>query len=77
MNKSLPVKKIVQKVMEECIKCQNASFDCSLPSEQGRSYCIKHILQDSTAPYKQCNFIYGNGKRCSNAKLAEERSDLT
>lgn len=57
------------------IKCQNPSFSCSLPTESGYSYCIKHILKDPNAPYKQCLYGFTNGKQCTQAKLAEERNE--
>lgn len=56
-------------------KCLHKSFECSLPVEAGYSYCIKHILQDPSAPYKQCTFAYPNGKLCTQAKLCDEKHD--
>lgn len=56
-------------------KCQNKTYDCSLPLETGYQHCIKHILQDPTAPYKKCTFTFPNGKTCSQAKLSEDRKD--
>ncbi|CRK86249.1 CLUMA_CG000002, isoform A [Clunio marinus] len=56
-------------------KCQNKSYECSLPVEEGHKHCIKHILQAPTTKYKQCSYIYSNGKQCTQAKLVEERTD--
>lgn len=82
MNKGLMVKKVhkvVVKTVSEMnpvyIKCTNPSYDCSLPPEANHQYCIKHILLDKSAPYKQCAYIYSNNKQCSQAKLVEERND--
>lgn len=45
--------------------CSNIVYDCSLPRVDGYEFCLKHILQDPTAPYKQCSFAYARtGKRC-------------
>jgi hypothetical protein len=62
---------------ETIMSCQNKSFSCSLPVEVGFQFCIKHILQDTKAPYKACNYMFSNGKQCGQAKLAsvEESSD--
>lgn len=46
--------------------CSNIAYDCTLPRIEGYEYCLKHILQDSKAPYKQCPYTYTiNGKRCT------------
>ena len=84
MNKELLAKKAqvketaqlstIEQVYEP-IKCQNETYDCTLMSEEGQKYCIKHILQDTTAPYKQCSYIYLNGKQCTQARRSEERND--
>lgn len=45
--------------------CSNQSFECTLPRLEQYSYCKRHILQDTRAPYKQCAFFFtSNGKRC-------------
>lgn len=46
--------------------CSNIVYDCSLPRIEGYDYCLKHILQDPDAPYKQCSYLYpSNNKRCA------------
>ena len=55
--------------------CTNDSFCCSLPVVDGYKFCIKHVLKDSKAPYKACNYIFSNGKQCGQAKLVEDSSD--
>jgi Potential DNA-binding domain len=83
MNRNIIVKRI-QKTAPKTVtemnpllvtKCQNASYECSIASEENQQYCIKHILQDTSAPYKQCTHIYTNGKQCTQAKLIEEKND--
>lgn len=44
--------------------CSNIAYECSLPRIDGYEYCLRHILQDPHAPYKQCTFTLTNGKRC-------------
>lgn len=44
--------------------CSNIAYECSLPRIDGYEYCLRHILQDQTAPYLMCTFLLTNGKRC-------------
>lgn len=45
--------------------CSNPTYDCSIPRVEGFEFCIRHILQDPRAPYKQCAYTYpSNGKKC-------------
>lgn len=45
--------------------CSNFVYDCSLPRVDSFDYCMKHILQDPLAPYKQCSFMFPrSNKRC-------------
>lgn len=44
---------------------------------EGYNYCIRHILYDKNAPFRQCTFINTNtGKRCPNAARRLERRDI-
>src|ERR1700761_6776548 len=44
----------------------------------GFSYCIRHILEDRSAPFRQCSYIHPHsGKRCPNAARRTERRDST
>lgn len=46
--------------------CSNPTFDCSLPRVDGFDYCIRHILLDPKAPYKQCTYLYSsNARKCT------------
>ncbi|XP_055378571.1 KAT8 regulatory NSL complex subunit 2 isoform X2 [Condylostylus longicornis] len=47
--------------------CSNRTYDCTIPRIDGYDFCIRHILQDSRAPYKQCAYIYSNNKKCVQA----------
>lgn len=38
-----------------------------MPRLEGYEYCIRHILQDNRAPFKQCAYLYASGKKCTQA----------
>ncbi|XP_055700719.1 KAT8 regulatory NSL complex subunit 2 isoform X2 [Phlebotomus papatasi] len=45
--------------------CSFSKYDCGGQRLVGYEYCLKHILQDPRAPYKQCAYAYPiTGKRC-------------
>lgn len=61
---------------EEPQACAFAQRPCSLPRLDGLEFCIKHILEDKTAPFKQCSYVSTkNGKRCPNASPKGDRKD--
>lgn len=56
--------------------CAFTQRPCSQPRLEGLEFCIKHILEDKNAPYKQCSYVSAkNGKRCPNASPKVERKD--
>ena len=56
--------------------CSFTQRPCPQPRLDGLEFCIKHILEDKNAPYKQCSYISSkNGKRCPNAAPKVERKD--
>ncbi|XP_057685871.1 KAT8 regulatory NSL complex subunit 2 [Corythoichthys intestinalis] len=60
----------------EAQKCAFTQRPCSQPHLDGFDFCIKHILEDKTAPYKQCNYVSAkNNKRCPNAAPKVDRKD--
>jgi hypothetical protein len=45
--------------------CSYLAHECSGQCVEGYDYCIRHILEDKTAPYRLCGYVYsGNGRRC-------------
>lgn len=59
-------------------KCSYHSYECSLPCLDGNTFCIKHVLEDQNAPYKQCNFVYNtNGRKCQNAAPKLDRREAS
>ncbi|KAF4522704.1 hypothetical protein B566_EDAN012721 [Ephemera danica] len=49
---------------------------CSLPRMATFDYCSRHILQDHTAPFKQCAYVYNStGKRCLGTAPKGEKRD--
>ncbi|RZC42961.1 KAT8 regulatory NSL complex subunit 2 [Asbolus verrucosus] len=58
-------------------QCAYKPYECTQLTLDGFHYCLKHILQDKTAPYKQCSYIYAsNGKRCQLAAPKIEKKDF-
>ncbi|KAM8705313.1 hypothetical protein ACLKA7_009732 [Drosophila subpalustris] len=47
--------------------CSNPTYECSLMRLDGYEYCIRHILRDPRANYRQCTHVYPNGRKCTNA----------
>lgn len=46
-------------------RCTYKPIECTHLTLERYDYCLRHILSDKNAPYKQCAFIYAtNGKRC-------------
>ncbi|EFA75003.1 hypothetical protein PPL_11688 [Heterostelium album PN500] len=46
--------------------CASIKKACSKRPMEGRLYCSKHILEDPTAPYAQCEFVSSKSmKRCT------------
>ncbi|XP_014616889.1 PREDICTED: KAT8 regulatory NSL complex subunit 2 isoform X1 [Polistes canadensis] len=59
-------------------KCLYGSFECLQPCHEGYSYCLKHILEDPNAPFKQCSFIYNsNGRKCQNPAPKLDKRDIS
>lgn len=57
-------------------QCSYSSYECKQPRLEAYSYCIRHILEDPNAPFKQCCFIYNlNGRKCHNAAPKGDRRD--
>ncbi|XP_046896677.1 KAT8 regulatory NSL complex subunit 2 isoform X1 [Hypomesus transpacificus] len=56
--------------------CSFTQRPCSQPRLEGLELCIKHILEDKNAPFKQCSYVSNkNGKRCPNAAPKVEKKD--
>lgn len=51
---------------------------CFQARVEGYEYCIRHILEDKTAPFRQCAFTHAqSGRRCSNgAPKTDKRESL-
>ncbi|CAH1773528.1 unnamed protein product [Owenia fusiformis] len=60
----------------EGLFCNYSHRICMQNRIDGFDYCIKHILEDKDAPYKQCSYMSNkNGKRCHNAAPKSDRKD--
>uniref|UniRef100_A0A2K5DTP8 KAT8 regulatory NSL complex subunit 2 n=1 Tax=Aotus nancymaae TaxID=37293 RepID=A0A2K5DTP8_AOTNA len=61
---------------QEPLSCAFTHRPCSQPRLEGQEFCIKHILEDKNAPFKQCSYISTkNGKRCPSAAPKPEKKD--
>lgn len=67
MIKSKPTVVRRARVPAEGLFCNYIHRDCMQPRIDGFEYCIRHILEDKNAPFKQCNFVNKTGRRCSTA----------
>lgn len=55
--------------------CQFPYRVCHHPCLEDYDYCLKHILEDKTAPYKMCSYVYSiNGRKC-NQPAPKDRKD--
>jgi len=69
---------IIMKRPKQAQSCLYASYECTQSCLEGYSYCAKHILEDSSAPYKQCAFVYNtNGRKCQNPAAKLDRRDVS
>lgn len=56
--------------------CSYTQRPCSQPRLEGLEFCIKHVLEDKNAPYRQCSYMSNkNGKRCPNAAPKPEKKE--
>ena len=56
--------------------CNYTHRICLRNKLQGYDYCMRHILHDKNAPFKQCSFVHSHThKRCSNPAHKTERKD--
>ena len=47
------------------LACSYPAYECGGQRVEGYEYCIRHILEDKSAPYRPCGYVYsGNGRRC-------------
>ncbi|XP_051174563.1 KAT8 regulatory NSL complex subunit 2 isoform X2 [Leptopilina boulardi] len=67
-----------KKLKESQSRCSYLSYECSQPCLDGYTYCVKHVLEDQNAPFKQCNFVYNtNGRKCQNAAPKLDRREAS
>ncbi|XP_054004031.1 KAT8 regulatory NSL complex subunit 2 isoform X4 [Hylaeus anthracinus] len=77
-NTTMPVTTTATKKTKQTQACLYASYECTQPCLEGYNYCGKHILEDPTAPFKQCGFVYNtNGRKCQNPAPKLDRRDIS
>ncbi|XP_075708332.1 KAT8 regulatory NSL complex subunit 2 [Rhinoderma darwinii] len=60
----------------EALSCSYTHRPCSQPRLEGYEFCIKHILEDRNAPYKQCSYVSSkNSRRCGSAAPKPDKKD--
>lgn len=65
-----------RKLNQDRLFCNYVHRICMQNRLEGYNYCIRHILEDKTAPFRQCSFIHiQTGKRCSNASPRSEKKE--
>ncbi|XP_033218634.1 KAT8 regulatory NSL complex subunit 2 isoform X2 [Belonocnema kinseyi] len=75
---AVPSPSPAKKLKESQVRCSYPSFECTQPCIDGYLYCIKHVLEDPNAPFKQCGFVYNtNGRKCQNAAPKLDRRDIS
>ncbi|XP_022911864.1 KAT8 regulatory NSL complex subunit 2 isoform X2 [Onthophagus taurus] len=58
-------------------QCTYKPFECTQLTLDGYNYCLRHILEDKNAPFKQCSYVYtANGKRCYMPALKSDKKDF-
>lgn len=59
-----PLKKGIPKPVADT-SCKYKPRTCHQPVLENYDYCLKHILEDKSAPFRPCNYVYpSNNKRC-------------
>ncbi|XP_069086609.1 KAT8 regulatory NSL complex subunit 2 [Pleurodeles waltl] len=62
--------------LQEPLACSFTHRPCSQPRLDGFDFCLKHILEDRNAPFKQCSYISSkNVRRCPYAAPKPEKKD--
>lgn len=60
----------------EATICGYSNYNCSLGRLEGFEYCSRHILEDKSAPFRQCNYIFtSTGKRCLRPAPTTDRKE--
>ncbi|XP_039747571.1 KAT8 regulatory NSL complex subunit 2 isoform X2 [Pararge aegeria] len=65
-----------QEIVSRSRTCAHKAYECLLPVVGSRSYCAKHILDDVTAPYKQCAHVTSSGARCNEPAPVDKEPGL-
>ncbi|CAL7933143.1 unnamed protein product [Xylocopa violacea] len=75
---TMPVTTVATKKPKQAQTCSYSSYECTQTCLEGYSYCAKHILEDPSAPFKQCCFLYNtNGRKCQNPAPKLDRRDIS
>ncbi|ESO94304.1 hypothetical protein LOTGIDRAFT_189619 [Lottia gigantea] len=64
------------KTITQGLYCNYSNRNCQQKRLEGFEFCIRHILEDKSAPFKQCNYVAGKkSERCQNGVPKGDRKD--
>ncbi|GFN94646.1 kat8 regulatory nsl complex subunit 2-like [Plakobranchus ocellatus] len=69
------VNKNISAMSEKDAFCKYSHRVCTQNCLEGYNFCIRHILEDKTAPYKQCAYMTKTGRRCPSAAPKQEKKE--
>ena len=56
--------------------CSYPHRTCMRNKLEGFDYCVRHILEDKNAPYRQCSYVSSRtGHKCTEAALRTEKRE--
>ncbi|XP_041038431.1 KAT8 regulatory NSL complex subunit 2 isoform X1 [Carcharodon carcharias] len=62
--------------LQEPLACSFSHRPCSQTRLEGQEFCLKHILEDKNAPFKQCSYVSSKtGRRCPGAAPKPDKKD--
>lgn len=70
------IRNIKARGVSERLPCAYSHRPCTQSRLDNYDYCLKHILEDKSSPFKQCSYIAPKtNRRCSNAAPKSDRKE--
>lgn len=74
--KAALIRNMKVRTVAEGQQCGYSHRTCTQNRIDGYEYCIKHILEDKSSPFKQCSYVAPKtSRRCANAAPKSDRKD--